>query len=477
MVQHSSHPNRPSPAGQADADDDAARDASDDGPDDGQPGERVAKVLARAGVASRREVERFIEAGRVRLNGEVLTTPAVKIAPGDIVQVDGKVVDEPEPARVWRYHKPVGLLTSHFDPKGRPTVFDALPKDLPRVISVGRLDLNSEGLLLLTNDGGLARALELPAAGLPRRYRARARGRVTQERLDKLKDGVTVEGVHYGAIEARLDKAKEEATGANLWITLTLTEGKNREVRKVLEALGLTVNRLIRLAYGPFQLGTLAAGEVEEVGPRVIREQLADHIAPENLPSGTRTPAPASSAPKPKSKAFKDTAEADKPKVYKEGWARPVHKPNPHRTGAKRFRPKAEPTVISARPLPAKRDGAPAARGPAPRGDDRKSGGKPGGKPFKSDRKPSSADAPGRKWFDAPKPRDGEPAKPRGQDKPAKPSGFSGQPYAGSSPRAAAKPGGKPYGAPGAGGKPGGAPRAEGKPFAGKPGGKPTGRR
>ena len=492
MVEHSSHPNRPSPAGQADADDGAAHDASDDGQAGAQDGERIAKVLARAGVASRREVERFIEAGRVRLNGEVLTTPGVKIAPGDIVQVDGKVVDEPEPARVWRYHKPVGLLTSHFDPKGRPTVFDALPKDLPRVISVGRLDLNSEGLLLLTNDGGLARALELPSAGLPRRYRARARGRVTQERLDKLKDGITVEGVHYGPIEARLDKAKEEATGANLWITLTLTEGKNREVRKVLEALGLTVNRLIRLAYGPFQLGTLAAGEVEEVGPRVIREQLADHIAPENMPTGTRTPAPVSSAPKPKSRAFKDTAEAEKPKVYKEGWARPVHKPNPHRTGAKRFKPKAEPTVISARPLPAKRDGAPAprgpaARGPTSRGDDRKSGGKPGGKPFRGDRKPSTAGAPDRKWFDAPKPRDGEPAKPRSDDKPAKPSGFSGQPYAGSNPRAAAKPASKPYGAPRAADKPGGPPRSggkpfagkpfAGKPFAGKPGGKPTGRR
>ena len=252
-------------------------------------GERVAKALARAGVASRREVERLIEAGRVSLNGQVLTTPAVKVAPGDILTVDGEVVSEPEPTRVWRYHKPVGLLTSHSDPQGRPTVFENLPDGLPRVISVGRLDLNSEGLLILTNDGALARALELPANAWVRRYRARARGHATQAKLDRLKDGVTIEGVHYGPIEATLDKAKEGAAGANLWITVTLTEGKNREVRKVLESLGLTVNRLIRLSYGPFQLGPLPVGAVEEVGPRVIREQLAAYVPAENLPTGDRT--------------------------------------------------------------------------------------------------------------------------------------------------------------------------------------------
>jgi len=251
-------------------------------------GERVAKALARAGVASRREVERLIAAGRVALNGVVLTTPAIKVEAGDVLTVDGQVVNEPEPARLFRYHKPAGLVTTHKDPQGRPTVFDALPPGLPRLISVGRLDLNSEGLLLLTNDGGLARALELPSTGLVRRYRVRARGRITQERLDRLTRGITVEGVHYGPIEAHLDKAKEGREGANLWITLTLAEGKNREVRRVLEALGLKVNRLIRLAYGPFALGTLAAGEIEEVGPRVIRAQLADHIAPANLPKGDR---------------------------------------------------------------------------------------------------------------------------------------------------------------------------------------------
>ena len=229
----------------------------------GDGGERVAKMLARAGVASRREVERLIEAGRVALNSQVLTTPAVKVTPGDILTVDGAVVSEAEATRVWRYHKPTGLMTTHSDPKGRPTVFGALPKDMPRVISVGRLDLNSEGLLLLTNDGALARALELPSNGWPRKYRARARGRVSQARLDKLKEGITVEGVTYGAITARLDPGKEGPPGANIWITLTLAEGKNREVRKVLEALGLAVNRLIRLAYGPFALGELASVAVE----------------------------------------------------------------------------------------------------------------------------------------------------------------------------------------------------------------------
>ncbi|MCR5877858.1 pseudouridine synthase [Phenylobacterium sp. J367] len=260
-------------------------------PREGAPqagGDRIAKALARAGVGSRRDVERYIAEGRVALNGQVLTSPAVKVEPGDILTVDGQVVEGAEPTRLFRYHKPVGLLTSHKDPAGRPTVFGALPDGLPRLISVGRLDINSEGLLLLTNDGELARAMELPQAGVVRRYRARAHGRITQDRLDKLKDGITVEGVRYGAIDAKLDKAKEGPQGSNLWITVTLSEGKNREVRRVLEALGLKVNRLIRLAYGPFALGTLAVGEIEEVGPRVIREQLADHIPPENMPKGDR---------------------------------------------------------------------------------------------------------------------------------------------------------------------------------------------
>jgi 23S rRNA pseudouridine2605 synthase len=306
--------------------------------DAGGAGERVAKVLARAGVASRRDVERLIAAGRVALNGRVLTTPAVKVEPGDIVTVDGEPVADAEPARLFRYHKPVGLVTTHSDPKGRPTVFQALPAGLPRLISVGRLDLSSEGLLLLTNDGGLARALEQPATGVIRRYRARAFGRTNQARLDRLKDGITVEGVHYGAIEAKLDKAKEGAGGANLWITVTLAEGKNREVRRVLEALGLKVNRLIRLSYGPFALGTLEPGEVEEVGPRVIREQLSEHIAPANLPKGERPQwrgakraAAAAAAPRrggagPRPATAAGPSEPARKKTYKPGWARPKPK-------------------------------------------------------------------------------------------------------------------------------------------------------
>jgi 23S rRNA pseudouridine2605 synthase len=325
------------------SDDDDLEVADDAASDEG--GDRVAKVLARAGVASRREIERMIEAGRVSLNGKILTTPAIKIAPGDKLRVDGKVVDEAEAARVWRYHKPVGLVTSHNDPKGRPTVFDQLPMSLPRVISIGRLDLNSEGLLLLTNDGELARALELPGTGLRRRYRARARGRITQERLNTLKDGITVDGVAYGAIEATLDKSKEikaeGQTSANLWITLTLSEGKNREVRKVLDALGLTVNRLIRQAYGPFQLGDIAAGQVEEIGPRVIREQLAQWIAPEKLPQGSSLASTPVADPKIRTGGKGVLSGDAAAKTYKTGWARPKIKPShPKRAEGKPRRPK-----------------------------------------------------------------------------------------------------------------------------------------
>ena len=258
--------------------------------------ERIAKAMARAGIASRREVERLIGLGKVAVNGRILDTPATLVTRDDLITVDGKPIAASQATRVWRYNKPVGLLTSHNDPAGRPTVFDSLPGGLPRTISVGRLDINTEGLLLLTNDGELSRALELPATALVRQYRARARGRITQTELDKLKDGVTVDGVRYGPVEATIDKARENAerASANLWISVSIAEGKNREVRKVLESVGLVVNRLIRLAYGPFQLGTLPIGAVEEVGPRVIREMLGEHIRPENLPQGSvvATPAP-----------------------------------------------------------------------------------------------------------------------------------------------------------------------------------------
>jgi len=229
-------------------------------------GERIAKFLARAGVCSRRDGERLIAEGRVKLNGKTLDTPAVKVTAADKVSVDGRIVGAAEPTRLWRYHKSSGLVTTHRDPAGRPTVFERLPQDLPRVISVGRLDLTSEGLLLLTNDGALARRLELPSTGLIRRYRARAYGRIEQAELDRLRDGITVEGVHYGPIEATLERG-----GANSWINVAITEGKNREVRRVLEALGLRVNRLIRTAYGPLLLGTLEPGEVEEVPRKLLR--------------------------------------------------------------------------------------------------------------------------------------------------------------------------------------------------------------
>lgn len=221
-------------------------------------------------MCSRRDAERLIGEGRVKVNGKVLDTPAFKVTAADKVMVDGRPVGAAEPTRMWRYHKPSGLVTTHRDPAGRPTVFQNLPATMPRVISVGRLDLTSEGLLLLTNDGELARRLELPANGWLRRYRARAFGRVEQSELDTLRDGITVDGVRYGPIEAKL----ERGGGANTWITVSLSEGKNREVRRVLDALGLKVNRLIRTSYGPFQLGTLEPGAVEEIPRKVLKEQL-----------------------------------------------------------------------------------------------------------------------------------------------------------------------------------------------------------
>ncbi|MDA8247543.1 MAG: pseudouridine synthase [Rhodospirillales bacterium] len=233
-------------------------------------GERIAKWLAHAGVASRRDVERMITEGRVRLNNVTVTHPATFVVAGDLVVVDGTPVEPAGRARLWRYHKPEGLVTTHRDPEGRPTVFEKLPPQLPRVVSVGRLDLNSEGLLLLTNDGGLARRLELPANGWLRRYRVRVFGRPEPARLAALAHGVTVEGVRYGPIEAGLDATK----GDNAWITVALREGRNREVRKVMAHLGLPVSRLIRVAYGPFQLGKLPRGAVEEVPAKVLREQL-----------------------------------------------------------------------------------------------------------------------------------------------------------------------------------------------------------
>jgi 23S rRNA pseudouridine2605 synthase len=240
-----------------------------------QDGERIAKVMARAGLASRREAEAWIEAGRVSVNGAKITSPALNVSPRDKITVDGKPLPGAERTRLFLYHKPRGLVTTSSDPQGRPTIFEALPKDLPRLISVGRLDLTTEGLLLLTNDGGLARALELPATGWLRRYRVRAHGKVMQSQLDELRDGVSIDGINYGPIEATLDREQT----SNVWVTFAIREGKNREVRNVMRHLGLHVARLIRVSFGPFQLGDIPEGEVAEVPTRVLRDQLGEKLA------------------------------------------------------------------------------------------------------------------------------------------------------------------------------------------------------
>jgi len=233
-------------------------------------GERIAKVLARAGVGSRRDVERMIAAGRIRLSGRVLDSPAMRITGVDAITVDGRPVAAPGRTRLWRYHKPRGRLTTARDPQGRATIFDDLPADLGRVITVGRLDFNSEGLLLLTNDGEIARWMELPSTGWTRCYRVRAHGRPSAKALASLAEGVTIDGMRYGPVTAELERQQ----GANAWLKVSLREGRNREVRRVLEHLGLTVNRLIRISYGPFQLGRLAPGEVRAVRARVLADQL-----------------------------------------------------------------------------------------------------------------------------------------------------------------------------------------------------------
>ena len=323
-------------------------------------------MLARAGVASRREVERLIEAGRVALNGETLRSPAVKVSAKDLVTLDGRPVAAAEPTRLFRYHKPPGLMTSHRDPQGRPTVFEALPPGLPRLISIGRLDLNSEGLLLLTNDGELARILELPATGLMRRYRARARGRVDPARLARLANGITVDGVRYGPIDAEAEPGRDGA--ANTWISVSLTEGKNREVRKVLEALGLTVNRLIRVSYGPYALGSLERGEVEEL-PSPLRGGvggggLAAGKAGRRFKAKPSAPRSVESPPSP---ALPLQGEGKK---YKPGWAKAKVKPSGSRPAGARPAAPRGPKRSASRPgsSPARPPGPPRGGGPKRRG-------------------------------------------------------------------------------------------------------------
>ncbi len=233
-------------------------------------GERIAKVLARAGIASRRAAERMIAEGRVSVNGRVIDGPALNVTADDRISVDGRPLAPPERPRLWLYHKPAGLVTSAADEKGRATVFDALPPDMPRVMSVGRLDLNSEGLLLLTNDGGIKRRLELPSTGWLRKYRVRVKGGPRDADLEPLRRGMDVEGVTFQPMQVTIDRLQ----GANAWLTVGLREGKNREIRRALSAIGLEVNRLIRISYGPFRLGDLAAGAVSEVKPRVMADQL-----------------------------------------------------------------------------------------------------------------------------------------------------------------------------------------------------------
>lgn len=241
-------------------------------------GDRLAKVMARSGLCSRRDAEGWIKEGRVSVNGKVVKTPAFNVTAADVIKVDGNLLAERQGTRVWLYHKPAGLVVTEKDPEGRPTVFETLEKHgLPRVVSIGRLDINTEGLLLLTNDGGLKRVLEMPATGWLRRYRVRAFGSITQASLDTLKNGVTIDGIKYGPIEATLEREQ----GSNVWLVVGLREGKNREVKNVLSSLGLQVNRLIRVSFGPFQLGDLPIGGVEVVKARILKDQLGKKLAEE----------------------------------------------------------------------------------------------------------------------------------------------------------------------------------------------------
>ena len=307
-------------------------------------GERIAKVIARAGLASRREAEAWIAAGRVAVNGAPVASPALNVTDRDRVTVDGEPLPTRERTRLFLYHKPRGLITTHADPQGRPTIFQRLPKDLPRLISVGRLDFNTEGLLLLTNDGALARVLELPTTGWLRRYRVRAHGAVTQTQLEDLRKGVTISGIHYGAIDASIERVQ----GSNLWVSFGIREGKNREVRTVLGHLGLEVTRLIRVSFGPFQLAELAEGQVDEVKTRVLREQLGTKLVALSGADFSAPPRP----PRPAS-AKRDKPQAPQQKPVHHAW-RPREEERPGKKLRRQYHGSSAAAEIRRQPPPGK---------------------------------------------------------------------------------------------------------------------------